>query len=80
MEIENREYQSRRPVIENDRYKKIKRAVNTMIIKSKQFLCINFNPLVFTLGSDGVHFDTRSKHLIREKLIMNIRKVKENQQ
>ncbi len=76
VEIENRQYPSSRPVIPNERYKKIKRAVNAALLKSKQFLCINFNSFVFTLGRDGVHFETSAKAQIQQKLAMNISKAK----
>ena len=79
VEIETRLYQSRRPVISSERYKKIKRAVNAALLRSRQFLCINFNSLIFTLGRDGVHFETSAKALIQQKLAMNICKVKERQ-
>lgn len=79
VEVENRVYPASRPVIANERYKKIKRAVNTGLFRSKQFLCINFNSLVFTLGRDGVHFETSAKALIQQKLEMNIRQTRERQ-
>ena len=79
VEVENRLYPSYRPVIANDRYKRIKRAVNTGLLRSRQFLCINFNSLVFTLGRDGVHFETNAKALIQQKLEMNIRQMRERQ-
>lgn len=77
VEIENRLYQSRHPIISSERYKKIKRSVNTLLLRSKQFLCINFNNLMFTLGRDGVHFETSAKTLIKQKLVMNICKMRE---
>lgn len=77
VEIENRVYQSRKEVIANDRYKKIKRAVNVALMKSKQFFCINFNSLKFTLGRDGVHFEPESKKQVQQKLIRSIKSQRE---
>lgn len=77
VEIENRLYQASNPVISNERYKKIKRAINRALLKSKKFFCINFNGFEFTLGRDGMHFETSSKDLIQQKLARFIWKAKQ---
>ena len=77
IKIENWKYQSSTPVIPNFRYQRVKRSVNKALLGSRQFLCLNFNAIEFTLARDGVHFETNARGLINQKLIRAIREWKE---
>ena len=68
IEIENRKYQSSTPFIPNFRYQRVKRSVNRALLGSRQFLCLNFNAIEFTLARDGVHFETNARGLINKKI------------
>ena len=71
VEMENRTFTDRDNITAEE-YRKIKRSVNRKLQKDKRFLSINFGGTMFTLDSDGVHFEASAQELIEQKLLQNI--------
>ena len=74
VEIENRHYTSSRFYVNPERYQRIKRHINQKLRLQRVYTLANFGAFKFTLGSDGVHFTTHAKQLVREKFVAYIEK------
>ena len=74
IEIERREYPPHKLIVEQEQYKKIRRAVNRALLRSKHFFTITFNAVRFVLASDGVHFEPQSRRQIANQIVENIKK------
>lgn len=73
-EVEKRVYPPNHPhFFSNERYLRVRRSVNRNLLRTRQFLIINFNSVRFVLAHDGIHFRAHSQNNIRDKLNYLIR-------